>query len=191
MVLGDDVHAQASGFMGFAVEAASGYQEMSIKVQDVKVNNMVIGRADQDQQIAGVPYAVNVGYSAALNQTAGLGARFEYNPKSGRIAVSIIPSWALTENVQAYGKLGWAYMPTSVVASLPSFMVNSQTAYLNGPLVGVGAKLLLTDNVYAFVELTYYKYADLALATKNGPMNISGRVSSSAQNALIGLGYRF
>lgn len=191
LALGTAAHAQAIGFMGLSFEAATGYQEMTTKVQDVKINNLSFGRADREQQITGVPFAANIGYSAALSQAAGLGARFEYNPKSGRIALSIIPSWALTENLQAYGKLGWAYMESTVDASLPGLAVNSQTAYLSGPLVGIGTKLLLTDNVYVFVELTYYKYADLTLSAKNGPINISGKASSSAQNALIGLGYRF
>lgn len=183
--------AQADRFTGFNLEAATGYQEMAVKVQDVKLNNISIGRADQEQRITGVPFALNIGYSAVVSQTVGLGARFEYNPKSGRIALSIIPSWALTDNLQAYGKLGWAYMASTVEASMPGIAVSSQTAYLNGPLAGIGAKLLLTENVYLFAELTYYKYADLTLNAKSGPINISGRASSNAQNALVGLGFKF
>jgi opacity protein-like surface antigen len=53
------------------------------------------------------------------------------------------------------------------------------------------AKFLLTDNVYVFAELTYYKYADLTLAAQQGSHNLSGKASSSAQNVLIGLGYKF
>jgi opacity protein-like surface antigen len=70
-------------------------------------------------------------------------------------------------------------------------MIDGQTAYFNGPLIGIGAKLLLTDNVYVFAELTYYKYADLTLGSQKGAHKLSGRVSSSAQNALVGLGYKF
>jgi hypothetical protein len=191
LVLSTVAHAQAIGFVGLFFEAATGYQEMTAKVHDVKINNLSFGRADREQKITGVPFAVNIGYSAALSQAAGLGARFEYNPKSGRIALSIIPSLAMTEIQQVYGKLGWAYMETTVDALLPGLAVSSQTAYLSGPLVGIGSKLLLTDNVYVFIELTYYKYADLSLSAKNGPINVSGKTSSSAQNALIGLGYRF
>jgi opacity protein-like surface antigen len=142
-------------------------------------------------RFSGVPVSLNIGYSVALTDTFGLGARFEYNPKSGRIALSTLPSVALTQNLQAYGKLGWAYMASAVDSPLLGSMLDGKTAYFNGPLVGIGAKLLLTDNVYVFAELTYYKYADLTLAVQQGSHNISGKASSSAQNVLIGLGYKF
>lgn len=183
--------AQSSRFTGLSLEAATGYQEMAIKVQDVKINNRHSGRADQDQRLTGVPFAVNIGYSVALTETIGLGARFEYNPQSGRVALSSLPSVALTQSLQAYGKLGWAYMASAVDSPVSGFMIDGQTAYFNGPLVGIGAKLLLTDNVYVFAELTYYQYADLTLVAQKGSRNLSGKVSSSAQNALLGLGYKF
>ena len=31
-------------------------------------------------------------------------------------------------------------------------MLDGQTAYFNGPSLGIGLKLLLTDNVYVFAE---------------------------------------
>jgi opacity protein-like surface antigen len=191
LVIGTAASAQSSRFTGLSLEAATGYQEMTIKIEDVKINNRHSGRADQDMGLSGVPVALNIGYSVALTGTLGLGARFEYNPKSGRIALSTLPSVALTQNLQAYGKLGWAYMASAVDSEVLGSMLNGQTAYFNGPLVGIGAKLLLTDNVYVFAELTYYKYADLTLAAQKGSHNLSGKASSSAQNVLIGLGYKF
>ncbi len=191
LVIGTVASAQSSRFTGLSLEVATGYQEMTIKVQDVKINNRHSGRADQDMGFSGVPVSLNIGYSVGLTDTLGLGARFEYNSKSGRVALSALPSVALTQNLQAYGKLGWAYMASAVDSSGLGSMLNGQTAYFNGPLVGIGAKLLLTDNVYVFAELTYYKYADLTLAVQQGPHNISGKASSSAQNVLIGLGYKF
>lgn len=191
LVIGTAASAQSSRFAGLSLEAATGYQEMTIKVQDVKINNRHSGRADQDQRLTGVPFAVNISYSVALTETIGLGARFEYNPQSGRVAVSTLPSLALTQSLQAYGKLGWAYMASAVDSPVPGSLIDGQTAYFNGPLVGIGAKLLLTDNVYVFAELTYYKYADITLGSQKGAHKLSGRVSSSAQNALVGLGYKF
>lgn len=191
LVIGTVASAQSSRFTGLSLEAATGYQEMTIKVQEVTINNRHRGRADQDIGFSGVPVALSIGYSVALTDTLGLGARFEYNPKSGRIALSTLSSMALTQNLQAYGKLGWAYMASAVDLPGLGSMLDGQTAYFNGPLVGIGAKLLLTDNVYVFAELTYYKYADLTLAAQKGSHNLSGKASSSAQNVLIGLGYKF
>ncbi len=191
LVIGTAASAQSSRFTGFSLEAATGYQEMTVKVQDVKINNRHSGRADQDLGFSGLPVALNIGYSVALTDTLGFGARFEYNPKSGRIALSTLPSVALTQNLQAYGKLGWAYMASTIDSPKLGSMFDGQTAYFNGPLVGIGTKLLLTDNVYVFAELTYYKYADLTLAAQKGSHNLSGKASSSAQNVLIGLGYKF
>ncbi len=173
-MIGTAASAQSSRFTGLSLEAATGYQEMTIKVQDVTINNRHSGRADQDMGFRGVPVALNIGYSVALTDTLGLGARFEYNPKSGRIALSTLPSVALTQNLQAYGKLGWAYMASAVDLPGLGSMLDGQTAYFNGPLFGIGAKLLLTDNAYVFAELTYYKYADLTLSAKQGSHNISG-----------------
>lgn len=150
LVITTAASAQSSRFTGLSLEAAAGYQEMIIKVQDVKINNRQSGRADQDMRFSGVPVSLNIGYSVALTDTVGLGARFEYNPKSGRIALSTLPSVALTQNLQAYGKLGWAYMASAVDSPLLGSMLDGQTAYFNGPLVGIGAKLLLTDNVYVY-----------------------------------------
>lgn len=191
LVIGAAASAQSSRFTGLSLEAATGYQEMTVKVQDVKINNRHSGRADQDLGFSGLPVALNIGYSVALTDTLGFGARFEYNPKSGRIALSTLPSVALTQNLQAYGKLGWAYMASTIDSPKLGSMFDGQTAYFNGPLVGIGTKLLLTDNVYVFAELTYYKYADLTLAAQKGSHNLSGKASSSAQNVLIGLGYKF
>ena len=190
-VLTPSAFAQAEGFKGFAIEAATGYQEMTLKVRDVKINNMSLSWAQQDQRIEGTPYALNVGYSLAVGEAAGLGVRVEYNPKSSRVALALIPSYALTQNVQAYAKLGWAYMATTIETSIPGVALNAQTAYFNGPFFGVGAKLLLTDKLYLYAELNYYQYADLTLTAKAGPATLSVNVSSSAQNALFGLGYRF
>ncbi len=106
LLIGTAASAQSSRFTGLSLEAATGYQEMTIKIQDVKIDNRHSGRADQDQRLTGVPFAVNIGYSVALTETIGLGARFEYNPQIGRVAVSTLPSVALTQNLQAYGKLG-------------------------------------------------------------------------------------
>lgn len=39
-VLTPSAFAQAEGFKGFAIEAATGYQEMTLRVRDVKINNM-------------------------------------------------------------------------------------------------------------------------------------------------------
>ena len=82
-------------------------------------------------------------------------------------------------------------MATTIETSIPGVALNAQTAYFNGPFVGVGAKLLLTDKLYLYAELNYYQYADLTLTAKAGPATLSVNVSSSAQNALFGLGYRF
>lgn len=191
LVFGTVAAAQSSRFTGLSLEAATGYQEMTIRIQDVKINNRHSGRFDQDMGFSGVPVALNIGYSVALTDTLGLGARVEYNPKSGRIALSALPTVTLAQNLQAYGKLGWAYMASAVDSPTLGSMLKGQTAYFNGPLVGIGAKLLLTDNVYVFAELTYYKYADLTLGAQQGAHNLSGKASSGAQNALIGLGYKF
>ena len=183
--------AQAEEFKGFAIEAATGYQEMTLKVRDVKINNVSLSWAQQEKRVEGTPYALNVGYSLAVGEAAGLGVRVEYNPQSSRVALALIPSYALTQNVQAYAKLGWAYMATTIETSIPGVALNAQTAYFNGPFFGVGAKLLLTDKLYLYAELNYYQYADLTLTAKSGLATLSGNVSSSAQNALFGLGYRF
>ena len=122
LVISTVASAQSSRFTGLSLEAATGYQEMAIKVQDVKINNGHSGRADQDLRLTGVPFAVNIGYSVALTETIGVGARFEYNPQSGRVALSSLPSVALTQSLQAYGKLGWAYMASAVDSPVSGFM---------------------------------------------------------------------
>jgi hypothetical protein len=71
LVIGTAASAQSSRFTGLSLEAATGYQEMTIKVQDVKINNRHSGRADQDMGFSGVPVALNIGYSVALTGYSG------------------------------------------------------------------------------------------------------------------------
>lgn len=191
-------NAQSGAFTGLTIEAASGYQSMRLSAKNLtvsnpklRINNRSIPNNIAPQNISGIPFALNVGYVFGFNESATIGIRFEYNPQSNRYAAVILPGYALTDRAQGYLRLGWAYMATTIGSTFPGAQAQSQTAYFNGPTIGIGAKYKVIDSLYLYGELNYYQYNDVKMAAVIGNNQFTGTVSSRAANVLVGIGYTF
>lgn len=141
---------------------------------------------------------------SALSQTtdaAGFGypstgssAIYDYNfAISNRYSLFVSPGYAIDMNKLAYAKLGYAsqqikYSQTNCCSS-PS---NKDT--VNGYVLGLGYKQMITNGVYAFAEANYYAFESASLSSTytDGPGGtVSANPKSKSYNFLVGVGYRF
>jgi len=181
------VNAQTAKFTGLTVEAATGYQSMTISADKLTVVGIPIPAPSV--KIDGVPYALNVSYIFGVSESATVGVRFEYNPLTSRYAAVVLPGYAISERTQSYLRFGWAQMASTI--DVPSTLPQKLEATFRGPTIGAGAKYRVFDNFYVYAELNYYQYNDINFSDVIPLPGVSGTAKSSAQNFLIGVGYRF
>lgn len=181
-------HAQAVNFEGLSVQAAVGIQQQTVKVSGLGINGTAYKLPNQRYDNTAVPFYLSAGYAAAVTPNLTLGAIVEYSPISNQVGISVVPGYALTDQTQAYLKLGWVYSPTTVDQG-PGRSDSSE--YLNGGLVGAGVKMLVTKNIYVYAELNYIRFASMRFGSWYGSMPINGYANVDAYNLMAGLGYRF
>ncbi len=216
-------HAVAqSAFEGFYGQVSTGFERNVVENatatgQDfggvANVSNTVSPSANSAPLVLGLGYTflvkdkftlgLGVDYSA-LTQTTnaagffypGTGSTdvYDYNfTVSNRFSLFVTPGYAIDRDKLAYVKLGYSnqrlkYSQTNC-CSAPS-----NTDSVNGYVLGVGYKQIITQGLYAFVEANYYGYESASLSSTytDGPGGtVSGSPSSSAYNVLVGVGYKF
>ncbi len=182
------VYAQAAQLEGVSVQLGTGYEQGWLRFKDVKLTRSNTRLDMQDVSNSGVPLVLGLGYTKVLGASATLGGLVEYNPISNRVALSVVPGYMLTEQVQGYLKLGWVYATTSVDQGPGARAI---PAYLNAAYLGLGAKVLFTEQVFGFAEVNYMKYASLSFSSNLNTLPISGYADTSALNFIVGVGYRF
>lgn len=181
-------YAQSAQFEGVSVQAATGVQQQNVKVAGLVINNKSFRLPDQTYDKTVVPFYLGVTYTAAITANLTLGTILEYSPVSNQVGVSLAPGFAFAEQTQGYFKLGWVYSPTTVDqgpgrSSLPG--------YMSGGLVGVGVKRFWSNNIYAYAELNYIRFANMSFDSWYSGHPISGYATTAAVNMMAGLGYRF
>lgn len=70
----------------------------------------------------------------------------------------------------------------------------SNTDSVNGHVLGLGYKQIITQGLYAVVQANYYAFrrASLSSVYTEGPGGtVSSNPSSSTHNILVGVGYKF
>lgn len=161
--------------------------------------------------------AISAGYTFNLDKQFTLGIGVDYQPFAGQEAdysltsnsltpsnftgkwkqnnaynIYIAPGVAVTKDSLVYAKLGYS---STQIKSTPTGGASS-TDNLNGYLVGLGYKQIITGGLYGFGEINYTSYGNKT-STDSGPWSGGGRyttsttVSANAMNVLVGVGYKF
>jgi outer membrane protease len=145
---------------------------------------------------------LGVDYSALTEETSPVAfyypgistATYDYKfTISNRFNIFITPGYSIDQDKLVYAKLGYSsqnmqYSQTNCCSS------PSNKAQLNGYVIGLGYKQLITAGLYGFAEANYYAYASPNLSstyTNAGGGTVSSNPNVSAYNFLLGLGYRF
>jgi hypothetical protein len=181
-------HAQSSQFEGVSVQAATGLQQQTVKVEGLSIRNSPFKLPDQRYDKTVVPFYLGATYTAGLTANLTLGTVLEYSPISNQVSLSVSPGYAFSEQTQGYLKLGWVYSPTTVDQGVGRSPI---PGYMNGGLAGAGVKRFWTKNIYAYAEFNYIKFANLSFDSWYGGLPISGYARTDAFNIMAGLGYRF
>ena len=216
-------HAVAqSAFEGFYGQVSTGFEHNVVENatatgQDfggvANVSNTVSPSANSAPLVLGLGYTfqvkdkfmlgLGVDYSALTQTTStagffypGTGSTdvYDYNfTVSNRFSLFVTPGYAIDRDKLAYVKLGYTnqrlkYSQTNCCS------VPSNTDNVNGYVLGLGYKQIITQGLYAFVEANYYAYEKSSLSSTyaDGPGGtVSGSPSSNAYNFLVGVGYKF
>lgn len=155
-------------------------------------------------------FGVGIDYSPLAQSTGDFnhtstradGAVFPFDSMSyqvsNRVNVFIMPGYAFASDKLGYVKLGYStqtlkYSQNPNSAGLTSSF--SSSANLDGFIVGLGYKQIVTDGLYGFGEANYITYANTTIngnaQADTSTINMSSSPSVSAYNFLLGIGYKF
>jgi outer membrane immunogenic protein len=211
-----------SAFEGFYGQVSTGFESNTVDSARLtgqhfggiaNVSNTVSPSANSAPLVFGLGYTfqvkdkfmlgLGVDYSALTQTTStagffypGTGSTdvYDYNfTVSNRFSLFVTPGYAIDRDKLAYVKLGYTnqrlkYSQTNCCS------VPSNTDNVNGYVLGLGYKQIITQGLYAFVEANYYAYQSASLSSTyaDGPGGtVSSNPSSNAYNILVGVGYKF
>ena len=211
-----------SAFEGFYGQLATGFENNT--AHDVRLTGTDYGGPSNVSTSAspsggGMPLVVGLGYTMGLNKSFTLGFGVDYSilnqstdsagfgypttsstavydykfSVSNRINLFVSPGYVIDQDKLAYIKLGYSnqgvqYQQTNCCSS------PSNTASVNGYLLGIGYKQMIQGQAYVFAEANYYGYssANLSSTYSDGPGGtVSTSPNLSSYNLLIGVGYKF
>ncbi len=173
---------------GVAIQAAAGYQQQTVNVTGLGINNTSYRLPDRHYNTTAVPTYLGLSYTRGLTDIVTLGAIAEYNPVSNQIALSVVPGLQMRTGALGYLKIGWVYSPTNVDQGPGR---SSTPGYLNGTLIGIGVKIPYTPNIFGYAEANYIKFANMPFGSWAGHLAVRGNAAVEATNLMIGVGYRF
>lgn len=192
------VWAQSNLFLGWHIQAASGYQTVTPSL----TNYSNPSYHTDSQTSKGMPLTLGVGYTFALSERQVLGLGYERNLLSSKPATqnfydagSTLRStssmgfdqqsqWSVTlgqrirNGAMAYGKLGYASMNTTDATNNFS---------LQGWGVGVGYKTFLNPFQFVYTEFNYTKMNEKTIALGSD----SFKASAVGKGGLVGVGWQF
>lgn len=183
-----DALAQKTGFSGFSIYTATGYQTATVKSSDLRIQNTNIRLPYRSLNTSTSFWLTGLNYTHVFENQFALGGQVEYYPISRQVAVSVSPGYAFNDSLMGYLKLGWANVPTTVEQGLgrPSYKTN-----LNAVFAGFGVKAMIYGGVFGYAELTFAQLERLNFTGSAGRISVAGQINTTAINAVIGLGYRF
>jgi len=211
-----------SAFEGFYGQVSTGFESNTVDSAQLtgqdfggvaNVSNAASPSANSAPLVFGLGYTflvkdkftlgLGVDYSALTQTTStagffypgtGFDDVYDYNfTVSNRFSLFVTPGYAIDQDKLAYVKLGYTnqrlkYSQTNCCS------VPSNTDNVNGYVLGLGYKQIITQGLYAFVEANYYAFerASLSSTYADGPGGtVSSNPSSSTYNLLVGVGYKF
>ena len=110
------------------------------------------------------------------------------------ITIYVEPTYMINKDSGVYAKFGYVHADleirsTTVIAS-PAGTTANDTISVHGYQYGIGYKTALSKNLYAKIEGTMNKYADISY-TKVGEETNSFSASPEVKQATISIGYTF
>lgn len=195
--------AQATHWQGLFGQVGVGYQQHQMKTTSGTRSTTGGDYFFTGDSSSTNSFGLNLsgGYSLALSDSFLLGLGVDYSPLSTPYAdfqayyperdvtargkwrilnsysIFITPGWAIDDSKLAYAKLGYAAAQKQTTV---------KTYNMSGWTVGLGYKQFIHKQLYAFGELNYADYGNIA----NRP-GFSGSSKVTAFNVLLGLGYKF
>lgn len=209
-----------SAFEGFYGQAGIGYSAVSPSLSNSSLTNPSGTNYPFSTSISNSSSfngVLSAGYTFNLDKQFTLGLGVDYQPFAGQETnysltnnslspatstgkwkqnnaynIYIAPGVAVTKDSLVYAKLGYA---STQVKATPTGGT-SGTDNLNGYLVGLGYKQIITGGLYGFGEVNYTSYGNTT-SNGSGPWAGGGTyttkttVSANAMNVLVGVGYKF
>ncbi len=189
--------AQSNLFLGWHVQAGSGYQGVTPSL----TNYSTSGAYSNSQTSHGMPLVLGGGFTFAISERQVLGLTYErnllntkpagqdYYTNSGLISSSRMgfdkqAQWSLTlgqlirNGSMAYAKLGYASLDTTNAAKNFS---------LDGYGVGVGFKTFINPFQFVYTEYNYTKMTDKTIQMGSD----SFKATAVGKGGLVGLGWQF
>ena len=170
----------------------------------------------------GMPLLLSLGYTFSITPsfTLGLGADYSalttttntiqyttagqptranksYYKVSNRYSVYLTPGLVIDKNKLAYLKAGYS---NQKLQGYDGTTGNSEgDANMNGYVLGLGYKQMISSGFYVFGEANYYTFSKVNLnasgsttgARTGGTFNQTSNPGANAYNLLVGVGYRF
>jgi hypothetical protein len=209
-----------SSFVGLNVKIGTGYQ--SSNVDSVTFTGNQDGTdfpvPAPSQRKTSLPLMLGLGYNQAINDKFILGVGLDYQTLqstagtdtfavtgsqpgvqykfSNQYSVYLTPSLVLDKDSIAYLKVGYAsqtltgnYVPYGAGDTTSGSFGKST---VNGYLIGLGYKQIISNNVFGYLETNYYKYNSASLNNTINNATVSGNnPTSNSYNLILGVGYNF
>jgi len=205
-----------SAFEGFYGQIATGYENNTRKGTNTTFKNAAgatLATYSDPAAIANsVPIVIGAGYNFSITPQflLGIGADYSlltaktalttstspgaannesYDKISNRYNIFVTPGYVIDKNKLAYLKAGYS---SQKVAGYSDDGTAGPSVNLNGYILGLGYKQMISNGLYVFGEGNYMGYmSKTATFAASGTNTGSTPMSASAFNFLIGVGYKF
>jgi hypothetical protein len=203
-----------SAFEGFYGQIATGYENNTIKSSTTTFSagtgNTLYSNPASIANSA--PIVFGAGYNFSINPQflLGIGADYSfltaksattvstspgadnnvaYAKISNRYNIFIAPGYVIDKNSLAYLKMG--YSSQKIAGYSADDNSAGPSVNVNGYILGLGYKQMISSGLYAFGEGNYMGYMSKNATQSFGTVTASTPTSASAFNFLIGVGYKF
>ena len=194
--------AQSNLFLGWHVQAGSGYQSVTPSLTDYATNGSSSGYYTNSSNSSGMPLVVGCGYTFALSERQVMGVSYERNlfrvkpaaqnyydsssalKSSTSMGFKNQAQWSLTlgqlirNGSMAYAKVGYASLDTTNAANNFS---------LDGYGLGVGFKTFINPYQFVYTEYNYTQMTDKTIQVGSD----SFKANAVGKSGLVGMGWQF
>jgi opacity protein-like surface antigen len=207
--------AQSTSFEGAYGQLGIGYESVTPSFSSSGIAIAGVGTVPISTSVSnGNSFAgvVTVGYMGAITKDFLLGIGAEYEPlnsssanysysaagttvsgtwkKQNSYNIFLSPATPVGANGLLYGKVGYTGAQVQATEGGTSSSTN-----LNGYMLGIGYKQIITGGLYGFGEVNYASYSNSS-NTYSGVVlgraySYTNTVSANSTNVVVGLGYKF
>jgi hypothetical protein len=121
---------------------------------------------------------------------------------SNRYNIFLTPGYEIDKGKLVYLKAGYSsvsltnnnptrYVDNGDASQNAAISAGTQSKTLNGYILGLGYKQMVTSNIYGFAEGNYMSYSKANFSTKSAGTTFTTNPGLSSYTLLVGLGYKF